>query len=361
MKTYNIALLKGDGIGVEVVDEALKVLDSLPKNFALNYSEYFIGGAGYDNCGNPLPDETLSGCKRSDAILFGAIGGEKWDKLEKPLRPESGLLRLRKNLGVYANVRPIKIYDALLDSSPLKKERIQNSDFVIVRELISGIYFGEPRAKSDNEAYNTMRYTRAEIERIAHFAFELARMRNKQKKISCVDKANVLETSVLWREVVGEVAKDYNDIALEFLYVDNASMQIILRPSAFDVILTENLFGDILSDEASVIGGSIGLLASASIGELRESSGESKKTGLFEPIHGSAPDIAGQNVANPLATIISAAMMLEFLGEMDSANKITKAVNLALNLGFRTKDLDKDNFISCSSMGDLVAQKVREL
>ncbi len=361
MKTYNIALLKGDGIGVEVVDEALKVLDSLPKNFALNYSEYFIGGAGYDNCGNPLPDETLSGCKRSDAILFGAIGGEKWDKLEKHLRPESGLLRLRKNLGVYANVRPIKIYDALLDSSPLKKERIQNSDFVIVRELISGIYFGEPRAKSDNEAYNTMRYTRAEIERIAHFAFELARMRNKQKKVSCVDKANVLETSVLWREVVGEVAKDYNDIALEFLYVDNASMQIILRPSAFDVILTENLFGDILSDEASVIGGSIGLLASASIGELRESSGESKKTGLFEPIHGSAPDIEGQNVANPLATIISAAMMLEFLGEMDSANKITKAVNLALNLGFRTKDLDKDNFISCSSMGDLVAQKVREL
>lgn len=361
MKTYNIALLKGDGIGVEVVDEALKVLDSLPKNFALNYNEYFIGGAGYDNCGNPLPDETLSGCKRSDAILFGAIGGEKWDKLEKHLRPESGLLRLRKNLGVYANVRPIKIYDALLDSSPLKKERIQNSDFVIVRELISGIYFGEPRAKSDNEAYNTMRYTRAEIERIAHFAFELARTRNKQKKVSCVDKANVLETSVLWREVVGEVAKDYNDIALEFLYVDNASMQIILRPSAFDVILTENLFGDILSDEASVIGGSIGLLASASIGELRESSGESKKTGLFEPIHGSAPDIAGQNVANPLATIISAAMMLEFLGEMDSAQKILKAVNLALNLGFRTKDLDKDNFISCSSMGDLVAQKVREL
>lgn len=361
MKTYNIALLKGDGIGVEVVDEALKVLDSLPKNFALNYSEYFIGGAGYDNCGNPLPDETLSGCKRSDAILFGAIGGEKWDKLEKPLRPESGLLRLRKNLGVYANVRPIKIYDALLDSSPLKKERIQNSDFVIVRELISGIYFGEPRAKSDNEAYNTMRYTRAEIERIAHFAFELARMRNKQKKVSCVDKANVLETSVLWREVVGEVAKDYNDIALEFLYVDNASMQIILRPSAFDVILTENLFGDILSDEASVIGGSIGLLASASIGELRESSGESKKTGLFEPIHGSAPDIAGQNVANPLATIISAAMMLEFLGEMDSAQKILKAVNLALDSGKRTKDLDKDNFISCSSMGDLVAQKVREL
>lgn len=359
MKTYNIALLKGDGIGCEVVDEALKVLESLPKDFALNYSEYFIGGAGYDNCGNPLPDETLEGCKKSDAILFGAIGGGKWDKLEKHLRPESGLLRLRKNLGVYANLRPIKIYDALIDSSPLKKERIQNSDFVIVRELISGIYFGEPRFKGENEAYNTMRYSRSEIARIARFAFELARIR--RKKLTCVDKANVLETSVLWREVVNEMAKEFSDIEVDFLYVDNASMQIILRPSAFDVILTENLFGDILSDEASVIGGSIGLLASASIGEITEGEFSGKKTGLFEPIHGSAPDIAGQNIANPLATIISSAMMLEFLGEKKSAQKITNAVNAVLNEGHRTKDLDKDNFISCSKMGDLVAQKVREM
>lgn len=359
MKTYNIALLKGDGIGVEVVDEALKVLESLPKDFALNYDEYFIGGAGYDNCGNPLPDETLEGCKKSDAILFGAIGGEKWDKLEKHLRPESGLLRLRKNLGVYANLRPIKIYDALIDSSPLKKERIQNSDFVIVRELISGIYFGEPRFKGENEAYNTMRYSRSEISRIARFAFELARTR--RKKLTCVDKANVLETSVLWREVVNEMAKEFSDIEVDFLYVDNASMQIILRPSAFDVILTENLFGDILSDEASVIGGSIGLLASASIGEITEGEFSGKKTGLFEPIHGSAPDIAGQNIANPLATIMSSAMMLEFLGEKNCAQKITNAVNAVLNEGHRTKDLDKDNFISCSKMGDLVAQKVREM
>lgn len=354
MKTYNIALLKGDGIGVEVIDEALKVLDLLPKDFKLQYEPYFIGGAGYDNCGDPLPNETLEGCKKSDAILFGAIGGEKWDKLEKAMRPESGLLRLRKNLGVYANLRPIKIYDALLDASPLKKERIQNSDFIIVRELISGIYFGEPRAKTENEAYNTMRYSRTEIERIARFAFELARTR--KKKLTCVDKANVLETSVLWREVVSEMAKDFSDIELDFLYVDNASMQIILRPSAFDVILTENLFGDILSDEASVIGGSIGLLASASIGEL-----DGKKTGLFEPIHGSAPDIAGQNIANPLATIISSAMMLDFLGEAKSAQKIIKAVNAVLNEGYRTKDLDKDNFVTCSKMGDLVVQKVREL
>ena len=359
MKTYNIALLKGDGIGVEVVDEALKVLDSLPKNFALNYDEYFIGGAGYDAKGNPLPDETLQGCKKSDAILFGAIGGEKWDKLEKHLRPESGLLRLRKNLGVYANLRPIKIYDALIDSSPLKKERIQNSDFVIVRELISGIYFGEPRFKGESEAYNTMRYSRTEIERIARFAFDLARSR--RKKLTCVDKANVLETSVLWREVVNEVAKDFSDIWVDFLYVDNASMQIILRPSAFDVILTENLFGDILSDEASVIGGSIGLLASASIGEIADGEFSGKKTGLFEPIHGSAPDIAGQNIANPLATIISSAMMMDFLGESESAQKITNAVNAVLNEGHRTKDLDKNHFISCSQMGDLVAQKVREM
>lgn len=359
MKTYNIALLKGDGIGVEVVDEALKVLESLPKDFALNYSEYFIGGAGYDNRGNPLPDETLEGCKKSDAILFGAIGGEKWDKLEKHLRPESGLLRLRKNLGVYANLRPIKIYDALIDSSPLKKERIQNSDFVIVRELISGIYFGEPRFKGENEAYNTMRYSRIEISRIARFAFNLAR--NRRKKLTCVDKANVLETSVLWREVVNEMAKEFSDIEVDFLYVDNASMQIILRPSAFDVILTENLFGDILSDEASVIGGSIGLLASASIGEIIDGEFSGKKTGLFEPIHGSAPDIAGQNIANPLATIMSSAMMLEFLGEKKCAQKITNAVNAVLNEGHRTKDLDKDNFISCSKMGDLVAQKVREM
>lgn len=359
MKTYNIALLKGDGIGCEVVDEALKVLESLPKDFALNYSEYFIGGAGYDNCGNPLPDETLEGCKKSDAILFGAIGGEKWDKLEKHLRPESGLLRLRKNLGVYANLRPIKIYDALIDSSPLKKERIQNSDFVIVRELISGIYFGEPRFKGESEAYNTMRYSRSEIKRIARFAFNLARTR--RKKLTCVDKANVLETSVLWREVVNEMAKEFSDIEVDFLYVDNASMQIILRPSAFDVILTENLFGDILSDEASVIGGSIGLLASASIGEIIEGEFSGKKTGLFEPIHGSAPDIAGQNIANPLATIMSSAMMLEFLGEKKSAQKITNAVNATLNEGHRTKDLDKNNFISCSKMGDLVAQKVREM
>lgn len=349
MKTYKIALLKGDGIGVEVVNEALKVLDSMPKNFALEFSEYFVGGAGYDNCGNPLPDETLAGCKNSDAILFGAIGGEKWDKLEKPLRPESGLLRLRKELGVYANVRPIKIYNALLDSSPLKREVVENSDFVIVRELISGIYFGEPRFKGENEAYNTMRYSRDEIARIARFAFQMAQ--NRRKKLTCIDKANVLETSVLWREVVSEMAREFPDVALNFLYVDNASMQIILNPRQFDIVLCENLFGDILSDEASVIGGSIGLLASASVGE---------KVALFEPIHGSAPDIAGQNIANPLATIISSAMMLEFLGEKESADKITNAINRALDLGARTRDLDKNHFISCSEMGDEIARIVRK-
>ncbi|RDU63983.1 3-isopropylmalate dehydrogenase [Helicobacter sp. MIT 14-3879] len=350
MKTYNIAVLSGDGIGEEVINEALKVLYSLPKEFNLEFKRYAVGGAGVDRFGDPLPKETLDGAKNSDAILFGAIGGKKWDSLEKHLRPEYGLLKLRKELGLYANVRPIKIYNALLDYSHLKRKTIEGSDFVIVRELTSGIYFGEPRAKFDNRAYNTMVYTKDEIKQIAIYAFNLAMQR--KKKVCCVDKANVLETSVLWREVVSEVSKDYNEVELSFLYVDNASMQIIVNPTQFDVILTENLFGDILSDEASVIGGSIGLLASASIGD---------KNALFEPIHGSAPDIAGQNIANPLATIISAAMMLEHLGEFKASSSINAAIEAVLNDGYRTKDLDNNSFCSCSKMGDLVASYVTKV
>lgn len=350
MKSYDIAVLSGDGIGVEIINEALKVLDSIPKDFSLNFKHYFVGGAGYDKLGNPLPKETLEGCKNSHAILFGSIGGAKWESLPKELRPESGLLKLRKELGIYANIRPIKTYKALLDSSPLKYERVENVDLVIVRELIGGIYFGEPRGREQNRAFDTMVYSKDEIQRIAKYAFDMARNRNK--RLCCVDKANVLETSLLWREVVSEVAKEYSDVDLSFMYVDNASMQLILNPRQFDVILTENLFGDILSDEASVIGGSIGLLASASIGE---------KYALFEPIHGSAPDIAGQNIANPLATIISASMMLSYLGEVESANIINKAVDLALLKGYRTKDLDKDNFISCSLMGDKIVSCIKEI
>lgn len=350
MKSYDIAVLSGDGIGVEVINEALKVLDSIPKNFQLNFKHYLVGGAGYDNFGNPLPKATLDGCKNSDAILFGSIGGEKWESLPKELRPESGLLRLRKELGIYANIRPVKAYSALLDSSPLKIDRVENVDLVIIRELIGGIYFGEPRGRKQDIAFDTMVYSKDEIKRIAKYAFEMARKRNK--KVCCVDKANVLETSLLWREVVNEVASGYSDIDLSFMYVDNASMQLIINPRQFDVILTENLFGDILSDEASVIGGSIGLLASASIGD---------KYALFEPCHGSAPDIAGQNIANPLATIISASMMLEFLGEVESAKMIIKAIDLVLCKGYRTKDLDKNNFILCSSMGDEVVSCIKEI
>lgn len=350
MKSYDIAVLSGDGIGVEVVNEALKVLDSIPKNFTLNFKHYFIGGAGYDKLGNPLPKETLEGCKNSHAILFGSIGGAKWESLPKELRPESGLLRLRKELGIYANIRPIKAYEALLDSSPLKYEVVKNVDLVIIRELIGGIYFGEPRGREQNRAFDTMVYVRDEIQRIAKYAFDMARSRNK--RLCCVDKANVLETSLLWREVVSEIAKEYSDVALSFMYVDNASMQLILNPRQFDVILTENLFGDILSDEASVIGGSIGLLASASIGE---------KYALFEPIHGSAPDIAGQNIANPLATIISASMMLSYLGEIEAASIINRAIDLALLRGYRTKDLDRENFISCSLMGDRIVACIKEI
>lgn len=353
MKTYNIAVLRGDGIGNEIITEAIKVLDSLKADFKLVYSELLIGGAAIDRLGNPLPDETLNGVKNSDAVLFGAIGGEKWDNLERHLRPESGLLRLRKELGLYANIRPIKAYNALLDSSPLKREIIANVDLVIVRELTGGIYFGNPRAKEPNRAYNTMIYSYEEIERITHYAFKLAQ--NRRKKLCLVDKANVLETSQLWREVLEVVAKQYLDIQTSFMYVDNASMQLITNPSQFDVVLTENLFGDILSDEASVIGGSIGLLSSASIGE---------KYGLFEPIHGSAPDIAGKNIANPISAILSASSMLEYLGEINSAKIINNAVESVLNDGYKTADLlsglSKDKAISCSSMGSLIAEYVQK-
>lgn len=349
MKPYHFAILSGDGIGPEIMREALKVLGAISSE--IKTSEFLVGGAATDALNDPLPKGTLEGCKNSDAVLFGAIGGAKWDKLERHLRPESGLLRLRKELGLFANVRPIKVYDALLDASPLKKERIEGADFVIVRELISGIYFGEPRKKEHDKAYNTMFYTRAEIERIAKYAFELAQKR--QKRLCCVDKANVLETSVLWREVVGELAAQYPQVAVEFLYVDNASMQIILNPRQFDVLLCENLFGDILSDEASVIGGSIGLLASASVGE---------SAALFEPIHGSAPDIAGQNKANPVAMILSLAMAFEHLGESSAAKRIHTAINRALAEGYRTIDIatDKTKALSCSQMGDLIARYVSE-
>ncbi len=331
MKNYNIAIIKGDGIGVEIVDEAIKVLDAVAavEGFSLNYSEYLMGGSAIDVLGEPLPEDTLNACKNADAVLFGAIGGEKWDNLPRDKRPESGLLKLRKELGLYANLRPVKVFDALVDASTLKKEVLEGVDLMVVRELTGGIYFGEPRALEEDRAYNTMVYSKEEIRKIAKIAFEIAMKRNK--KVCSVDKANVLEVSQLWREVVEDEAKNFPEVSLSHMYVDNAAMQLIRDPRQFDVILTGNIFGDILSDEASMVSGSIGLLPSASLGG---------KVGLYEPIHGSAPDIAGQGIANPIATILSAGMMLRYaLGEPEAALKIENAVQKVLNEGYRTKDL----------------------
>ncbi len=352
-KTYNIAVIRGDGIGPEIIDEAIKVLDCVcaNENFELSYEEYLMGGVAYDYKGTPLPGETIEGCLRSDAVLFGAIGGQKWDSLPRSLRPESGLLKLRKELGLFANLRPTAVFDELLDASTLKPEILKGVDLFVVRELTGGIYFGEPRGNDGKTAFNTMVYTKAEIERIARVAFESAMKRRKE--VCSVDKANVLEVSQLWRDTVIEVSKDYPEVTLTHMYVDNAAMQLVRNPRQFDVILTGNIFGDILSDEASMISGSIGLLPSASIGG---------KVGLYEPIHGSAPDIAGQGIANPLATILSASMMLRFaLGETKAADRIEKAIKKVLKDGYRTKDLASfgaKEVCSTSQIGSIVADYV---
>jgi len=356
MKTYKVAVIKGDGIGPEIVDEAIKVLDAVSTNggFDLEYEEVLMGGCAYDAYGDPLPRETIDVCLNSDAILFGAIGGEKWDNLPRDKRPESGLLRLRSTLELFANFRPVKVFDELVDASSLKPSIVSGVDLLVVRELTGGIYFGEPREKGDDRAYNTMVYTKDEIVRIAKMAFEAAMLRSK--KVCSVDKANVLEVSQLWREVVEEVAKDYPEVSLSHMYVDNAAMQLVRDPKQFDVILTGNIFGDILSDEASQISGSIGLLPSSSVGG---------KVGLYEPIHGSAPDIAGQGIANPIATILSASMMLQFaFGEVEAAKKIEKAVMSFLKDGYRTKDLASfgaKEICSTQEAGSIIADLVSKL
>ncbi|PSM52591.1 3-isopropylmalate dehydrogenase [Campylobacter blaseri] len=353
MKKYNICVIKGDGIGPEITTEAIKVLDTVASkfNFDLNYEHFLMGGAAIDVFGEPLPEETLEAAMKSDAVLFGAIGGEKWDNLERHLRPESGLLKLRKRLNAFANLRPAIVFDDLAEASTIKAEALKGVDILVVRELTSGLYFGEPRGKNEEKAFNTMVYTKKEIERISKIAFEAAAKRNK--KVTLVDKANVLETSQLWREVVKEIAKDYPDIVLDFMYIDNAAMQLIRDPKQFDVILTENLFGDILSDEASMICGSIGLLPSASIGG---------RVGIFEPIHGSAPDIAGQGVANPMAMILSAAMMLKYaFNEIEAAECIEKAVRNVLKDGYRTADIsrfDAKEICSTNEIGSIISDYV---
>ncbi len=356
MRKYTVALIKGDGIGPEIIDEAVKVLDavSVKEGFEIAYKEALLGGAAIDVTGEPIPPETIEIAKSCDAVLFGAIGGPKWDNLPRDKRPETGLLKLRKALEVFANLRPVQVYDELLNASTLKPEVLKGTDLLVVRELIGGIYFGQPRGYEGDRAYNTMVYTKDEVRRIAKVAFEIARKRNR--KVTSVDKANVLEVSQLWRDTVEEVAKEYEDVRLEHIYIDNAAMQLIRDPRQFDVILTGNIFGDILSDEASMLSGSIGLLPSASIGE---------KYGLYEPIHGSAPDIAEQGIANPIATIASAAMMLRFqFSEERAADRIEQAIKQVLKEGYRTKDLssfDAKEVVTTSEMGSLIAQYASQI
>jgi 3-isopropylmalate dehydrogenase len=355
-KTFKIAVIKGDGIGPEIVDEAKKVLDAVAviDNFELSYTDYLMGGIAIDVEGVPLPDSTLKGAIDSDAVLFGAIGGEKWDTLDRHLRPESGLLKLRKELGAYANIRPIEIYDELISESALKPEVIKGVNFVIVRELVSGIYFGQPREITKDKAYNTMSYTREEVVRLVKEGFKLAQSRNK--KLCSVDKANVLEVSQFWREIVEEMKSDYPEVEVSHMYVDNAAMQLIKNPRQFDVIVTSNMFGDILSDEAGMISGSIGLLPSASIGN---------KTAIYEPIHGSAPDIANQGIANPISTIASASLMLRYSLDLpQSSDKINNAIKKALKDGYRTKDLSAGidaETVSTAEMGDIIANNISKL
>ena len=355
----NIMILPGDGIGPEIMNEAIKILDfiSLKYNLEIIYEYGDIGGIAIDKYGIPLEDDTLEKCKNSNAVLLGAVGGPKWDttKPGKP-RPEDALLKIRKELGLFANLRPVKIYKPLISTSTLKEEVLEDVDILFLRELTGGIYFGDRKRTSDEKgeyAYDTEKYYRFEIERIAKLGFKTARLRNK--KVTSVDKANILESSRLWRETVNEIHKEFEDVQLNHMYVDNASMQLIRNPKQFDVILTSNMFGDILSDETAMISGSIGLLPSAS---LREDS-----LGMYEPIHGSAPDITGQEKANPIAQILSLAMLLRYsLNFISQADIIEKAVNNVLERDYRTADIfyDKKNkLVSTSKMGDLILNEIK--
>ncbi|MDN3491161.1 3-isopropylmalate dehydrogenase [Winogradskyella bathintestinalis] len=344
----NIAVLPGDGIGSEVTSQAVKVLKAIASEFNHNFkfTNADVGAIAIDKYNNPLPEKTLDLCRSTDAILFGAIGHPKYDNdPSAKVRPEQGLLRLRKELGLFANIRPVQAYEALLDKSPLKKHIIKGTDISIYRELTGGIYFGEKQLSKDgNVASDLCEYSRKEIERIAHLAFKAAQMR--KHKVTLIDKANVLETSRLWRKVVAEIAEDYKDVILDFLFVDNAAMQMILNPKQFDVILTENMFGDIISDEASVIGGSIGLLASASIGE---------KYAMFEPIHGSFPQATGKGIANPVASILSAAMLLEHFGLFSEAELIRLGVDKSLKLNISTPDINtKYDNVTTGKVGEFI-------
>lgn len=354
----NLAVVKGDGIGPEIVTEAEKVLDKIGEMFGhtFNYTDILAGGCAIDATGVPLPEESVRIAKESDSVLLGAVGGPKWDTLPGDKRPEKALLGLRSELGLFANIRPAKMYKALADACPLKPEISENGlDLVIVRELTGGLYFGERGRRDNGEvAYDELKYSRDEIERIGRVGFELAKKR-KRKKVTSVDKANVIETSRLWREVMHELSKEYPEVEFEDMLVDNCAMQLVRNPGQFDVIITENMFGDILSDEASMTTGSIGMLPSSSLG--------STKLGMYEPIHGSAPDIAGKNVANPIATILSCAMMLrDSFDLLDEAECIENAVAEVLNSGYRTADIMSDGgkLLGTREMGDKIVETLKK-
>ncbi|MGE9657324.1 3-isopropylmalate dehydrogenase [Snodgrassella alvi] len=349
----HIAILPGDGIGPEIIGQTVRVLDKLiAEGLDADYQYAPLGGAAYDEYGHPYPEFTQNICRQADAVLLGAVGGPQYDKLERSLRPERGLLAIRKDLNLFGNLRPAILYPELANASTLKPEVVSGLNILIVRELTGDIYFGEPRgihtlANGEREGINTMRYSESEIRRIGKIAFEAAQKRNK--KLCSVDKANVLETTELWREIITEMSKDYPDVSVSHMYVDNAAMQLVKAPKQFDVIVTGNIFGDILSDQASMLSGSIGMLPSASLNETGK--------GMYEPSHGSAPDIAGQNLANPLATILSLAMLLRYsLNNEDAAQRIESAVGKVLAQGLRTSDIFEEGCtrISCSQMGDAV-------
>ncbi len=362
MTDFKIALLPGDGIGPEVTKEAVKVLESLGKRFGYNFQfqEAIVGGAAIDKYGTALPDGVVEMCRKSDAVLFGAVGGPKWDDPNAKVRPEQAILGLRKALQLFANLRPVQVMPFLMDASPLKREYLEGVDLVVIRELTGGIYFGKPQKRwttsRGRRAVDTMAYSEAEIARVVRVGFELARTR--KKRLTSVDKANVVETSRLWRQIVIEIAPEYPDVQVEHVLVDTAAMRLIQRPASFDVIVTENMFGDILTDEAAVLAGSMGMLTSASLGTRRTRRGT---FGMYEPIHGSAPDIVGQGKANPIATILSTALMLRYsLGLPREADVIEDAVKRVLDAGHRTADIatEGDKVLNTTEMGDLIAAEV---
>jgi len=362
MSTFRILLTPGDGIGPEVIEEALKVLGRVEKRFRheFEYHEETIGGAAIDKYGIALRPETIAAAKQSAAVLFGAVGGPKWDDPQASVRPEDAILGMRKQLGLFANVRPVRVHPAMIDQSTVKRETLEGVDMVVIRELTGGLYFGKPKRRwtnaSGRQAVDTLRYSESEVARVMHVAFQLAR--GRRKKVTSVDKANVLRSGQMWREVAAEIGRLYPDVALEHILVDSCAMYLIRKPASFDVIVTENMFGDILTDEAAMLAGSMGMMPSASLGRRRK---DGTGIGLYEPIHGSAPDIAGQRKANPLATILSAAMMLRLsLGMEAEAAAIEAAVDGVIRAGYRTPDIAGPgaSLVDTAKMGSLVAERV---